>query len=129
MEDFVLLIRESCADSNQVSQCQQETNFKKWDDWFESIAAQGKLVNLGIRLSYPGKVLKSGGVVTDGPFVEIRERLNGFIVIKADSIEDATKLADGCPVLYINGTVEIRPFFMDQQPTLNLHSETQGVGL
>jgi hypothetical protein len=88
MEDFVLLIREPCADSNQVSQCEykQETNSKKWDDWFDSIAAQGKLVNLGIRLSHPGKVLKSGGVVTDGPFVEIRERLNGFIVIKADRI-------------------------------------------
>ena len=129
MEDFVLLIREPCGDSDQVSQCEQEIIFKKWDDWFGGIAAQGKLVSLGIRLSYPGKVLKSGGIVTDGPFVEIRERLNGFIVIKADSIEDATKLADGCPVLDINGTVEIRPFFMDQQPKLNLHSDTQRVDL
>ena len=82
---------------------------KKWKDWAGSIAAQGRLVSNGPRLADAGKVLKAGGVVTDGPFVEIRERLGSFIVVKAESLEDATTLAHGCPALDWQGSVEIRP--------------------
>lgn len=82
---------------------------KKWKDWAGGIAAQGRLVSNGPRLGDAGKVLKAGGVVTDGPFVEIRERLGSFIVVKAESLEDATTLAHGCPALDAQGSVEIRP--------------------
>ncbi len=115
MEDFVLLFRQPNTDDSNLSDNEMRAIFQKWDEWFGSIAEQGKINNMGIRLSLPGKVLKAGGVITDGPFVEIRERLNGFIVIKADSLEDAITLAHGCPILDINGTVEIRPFFMEEQ--------------
>jgi hypothetical protein len=67
--------------------------------------------NGGLRLDMSGKVLKPGGVVTDGPFVEIREVLGSFIVVKAENLDDATTLAHGCPVLDQNGSVEIRPLF------------------
>ena len=77
----------------------------------EGIVSQGKMVSNGTRLAMEGKVLKSGGVVTDGPFVEIREMLLSFIVIKAESLEEATTLAHGCPVLDVNGSVEIRPVY------------------
>ena len=58
-----------------------------------------------------GKVLKPGGVVTDGPFVEIRERLGSVLIVKADNLEEATTLAHGCPVLDADGSVEIRPIY------------------
>src|SRR5471030_2222417 len=102
MQDFVLLFRQPDIDDSQVSAIEMQAIFKKWDDWFGGIAAQGKLKNTGIRLASPGKVLKSSGIITDGPFVEIRERLNGFIVVKADDLEEAVTLAHGCPVLEIN---------------------------
>ena len=47
-----------------------KTLAKKWQDWAGGIAAQGKLSSNGQRLAMEGKVLKAGGVVTDGPFVE-----------------------------------------------------------
>jgi len=58
-----------------------------------------------------GKVLKPGGIITDGPFVEIREVLGSFIVVKADSLEEATTLAHGCPAIDQGGSVEIRPIW------------------
>jgi uncharacterized protein YciI len=70
---------------------------------------KGKLASHGPRLALEGKVLKAGGVITNGPFVEIREMLGSFIVVKADSLEEATTLAHGCPALDANGSVEIRP--------------------
>lgn len=111
MKDFVFVFRQANFDQNNVSAEEIDATNKKWNDWIGGIAAQGKLKNHGAHLEPTGKVLKPGGVVTDGPFVEIREQLGGFIVITADTLEEATTLAHGCPVLEANGSVEIRPIF------------------
>jgi len=109
MKDFMLLFRQPNYDHSNTPPQEYQAIAKKWQDWVGSIAAQGKLSSNGPRLAMEGKVLKAGGIITDGPFVEIRERLGSFIVVKADSLEEATTLAHGCPALDANGSVEIRP--------------------
>ncbi|MDB5281121.1 MAG: hypothetical protein JWO06_196 [Bacteroidota bacterium] len=111
MKDFALLFRQPSYDYTKATKEEMQAIQKKWHDWAGGIAAQGKLSSSGPRLAMEGKVLKAGGVVTDGPFVEIREILGSFIVVKADSLEEATTLAHGCPALDANGSVEIRPIF------------------
>lgn len=96
-------------DNSNTSPAEFQALAKKWQDWVGGIAAQGKLDSTGRRLAMEGKVLKPGGVVTDGPFVEIRECLGSFMIVKADSLEEATTLAHGCPALDMSGSVEIRP--------------------
>lgn len=112
MKEFALLFRAPNYDYSSVSPKEMEALVKKWKDWSGGIAAQGKLVSNGTRLAMEGKVLRAGGVITDGPFVEIRERLGSFIIVKADSLEEATTLAHGCPVLDAGGSVEIRPIYV-----------------
>lgn len=111
MKDFVFVFRQGNFGEGKLSAEDIETINKKWNDWIGSIAAQGKLKNHGAHLQPTGKVLKPGGIVTDGPFVEIREQLGGFIVVTADTLDEATTLAHGCPALEANGSVEIRPIF------------------
>lgn len=111
MKDFMLLFRQPGYDYSNTPKEEMKAIGKKWADWAGGIAAQGKLVSNGSRLAMEGKVLKAGGVVTDGPFVEIREMLGSFIIVKADNLEDATTLAHGCPALDAGGSVEIRPIF------------------
>ncbi|MBS1681037.1 MAG: transcription initiation protein [Bacteroidetes bacterium] len=109
--EFALLFRQPSFDYSKASKEEMQALTKKWQDWSGSIAAQGKLSGNGIRLATAGKVLKAGGIITDGPFVEIREMLGSFIIVKADSLEEATTLAHGCPALGQGGSVEIRPIF------------------
>lgn len=109
MKEFVLLFRQPSFDYSKATPEEMKALGKKWQDWSGSIAAQGKLANNGQRLSLEGKVLKAGGVITDGPFVEIKEMLGSFIVVRADSLEAATTLAHGCPAIDQGGSVEIRP--------------------
>ena len=111
MKEFALVFRRPNFDLGTVSPADMQAMLKKWQDWMGGIASQGKLVGSPIRLAQEGKVLKPGGVVTDGPFVEMREILGGFIIVKADNVEEATTLAHGCPALGVNGSVEIRPLF------------------
>ena len=47
-------------------------------------------------------------VVEDGPFAEAREELGGFVIVEADDIDGALKLAKDAPCTK-NGYVEVRP--------------------
>lgn len=111
MKEFMLLFRQPDYDYSNATPKEMQNLTKKWHDWVETITSQKKLVSHGPRLAMEGKVLKSGGVITDGPFVEIKEKLGSFIIVKAENLEDATTLAHGCPALDAGGSVEIRPVF------------------
>ncbi|HEY8936239.1 MAG TPA: YciI family protein [Cyclobacteriaceae bacterium] len=46
--------------------------------------------------------------MTDGPYSEIKELIGGYSIVKANSLEEATELAKGCPILTVGGNVEVR---------------------
>lgn len=109
MNEFLLVFRNTVSnEAPQMSPDQLQAMMKTWMDWIGGIAAQNKLVSSGNRLAPTGKVLAANNVVTDGPFVEIKEAIGGYIIVKADNIDEATALSQGCPILAIGGTVEIR---------------------
>ncbi|HEY9560515.1 MAG TPA: YciI family protein [Anseongella sp.] len=109
MRKFALIFREVSDGSGEISKEEMEKIHHQWKEWSDGIISQDRLESRGARLGPEGKVLKSGGVISDGPFVEIRERLGGFVIVRAESLEDATTLAHGCPILKTGGSVEIRP--------------------
>ena len=82
---------------------------KQTMDWIGSIAAQNKFVG-GNGLSFENaKVVRYNNVVTNGPFGEIKETLGGYVIVKANSVEEAVEFAKGSPVLQGDGnTVEVR---------------------
>lgn len=53
--------------------------------------------------------IQSGkAVVTDGPFAETKEHVGGFIVIEANDLGEAIRLASKIPPARL-GSVEVRP--------------------
>ena len=106
MEEFVLIFRQPLGETPLTTE-QMQARMKLWENWFGNIAAQGRYMP-GKRLADGGKVLKQSGLITDGPFVEIKEQLLGFISVKAENMDEAITLAHGCPIFGQGGTVEIR---------------------
>jgi len=82
---------------------------KQTMDWIGGIAAQNKFSG-GNGLPFDdARVVKSNKVVTNGPFGEIKETIGGYIIVKADSVDEAVEFAKGCPVLQGEGnSVEVR---------------------
>ncbi len=108
MRDFMMLFHsEPNPDFNPTPE-QIQLEVKAWQDWIGGIEAQGKLKNPGDALGFEGKTMHADGSVTDGPYAEAKEIVGGFIVVSADSIEEATELAKGCPGLTNGGKVEVR---------------------
>jgi len=54
------------------------------------------------------RVRKSETLVTEGPYAETKEVLGGFLLIRADSVEEAREIDAGIPLASI-GSVEVRP--------------------
>jgi hypothetical protein len=48
-------------------------------------------------------------LVTDGPFVAVKEALGGYLFYEADDLEAAIELASRIPAARMGGAVEVRP--------------------
>ena len=111
MEQYALIMRHEDG-QKLASPEQMQAWMKQTMDWIGGIAAQNKFVS-GTGLPFDSaKVITrkdSKSIVTNGPFGEIKETIGGFIVVKADSIDEAVEFAKGCPVLQGEGnSMEIR---------------------
>jgi hypothetical protein len=108
MKEFALIMRHE--DGKKVASPEQIQKWMKQTmDWIGGIAAQNKFVS-GTGLSFEdAKVVRPKGVVTNGPFGEIKETIGGFIIVKANSADEAAEFAKGCPVLQGEGnSMEVR---------------------
>lgn len=108
MDEFILIFRHE--DGQKLASPEQlQTWMQQTMDWINTIAAQNKFVS-GTGLPFSdAKVVRHNNVVTNGPFGDIKETIGGFIVVKAESMEEAVEFAKGSPVLQGEGnSVEVR---------------------
>jgi hypothetical protein len=108
MDQYALIFRHE--DGAKIASPEQiQIWMKHTMDWIGGIAAKNKFVS-GTGLLFDGaKIVGYGGVVTDGPFGDIKETIGGLIVVKAESVDEAVEFAKGCPIIGGEGnTVEVR---------------------
>ena len=108
MDEFMLIFRHE--DGNKVASPEQiQIWMKQTMDWIGGIAAQNKF-SYGNGLPFEeAKVVHSNKLVTNGPFGDIKETIGGYIVVKADSVDEAVEFAKDSPILQGEGnTVEVR---------------------
>ena len=108
MDEYMLIFRHE--DGAKVASPEQlQSWMKQTMDWIGGIAAQNKFVGSnGLRFD-AAKVVGHKGVVTNGPFGDIKETIGGYIIVKAKSVDEAVEFAKGSPVLQGDGnSVEVR---------------------
>jgi hypothetical protein len=108
MKDFLFVYRTDYSTIPAGTPEEMQAMTKRWMDWMNSIAAQNRLADRGNRLDKSGKVVRPKNVITNGPYIEIKESIGGYSLIKAASYDEAVELAKGCPMLTIGGNVEVR---------------------
>ena len=59
-------------------------------------------------MTYEGKTVAPDGMITDGPYAEVKEVVGGYVFVKATSLEEAIDMTTGCPMFDHGGTVEVR---------------------
>lgn len=108
MNEYMLIFRHE--DGKKTASPEQiQAWMKQTMDWIGGIAAQNKFSH-GNGLPFEdSRVVRANNLVTNGPFGDIKETIAGYIVVKADSVEEAVEFAKGSPVLQGEGnSVEVR---------------------
>ncbi len=75
--------------------------------WFDGLAAAGK-VRGGQAIGREGAIVSARAVV-DGPFIESKEAIGGFLHLAVHTLEEAVAIAKSCPTLEYGITIEVRP--------------------
>lgn len=73
----------------------------KWGAWFAELGAS--IVDGGAPTAQAATVGSDGSVADGGG----SNPLTGYSIVTADSLEAATKMAQGCPILEDGGSVEV----------------------
>lgn len=87
------------------SPAQMQEMYAVFSAWKEKFKAN--IVDMGGKLKPGGKLLTTSGV-TDGPFVEAKEIVGGFMIIAAENYEQALEVAKESPGFMPGATLEIR---------------------
>ena len=71
-------------------------------------------VSPGLQLASPEtattvRVQDGRTLTTDGPFVEIKEAIGGYLLFEADDLDAAIELAARIPAASMGGAIEVRP--------------------
>jgi hypothetical protein len=112
MSQFVYLFRIGAAEQREAmgSPERAQQSMQRWLTWMRDLETNGHLAHRGQPLEQAGKVVRGKQkIVTDGPYVETKDLVAGFIIVEAQDLAQATALADGCPMLDGGGSVEVRP--------------------
>jgi hypothetical protein len=75
---------------------------RSWKEKFKD-----NIVDMGGRLG-TGKGVTTDGE-TDGPFIEVKEVVGGFMILRAETLDEAVKVARNCPgVVSPHSKLEVR---------------------
>lgn len=103
---YLCLHRRAPGERQQPSPAQMEDMQAVFNAWKEKYHAS--ILDMGGPLKPGGKILTSTGV-TDGPFAEAKELVGGYMLVSAESYEQALEIARESPALMMPGaSVEIR---------------------
>ena len=112
---YLLLIYDTEADWNKLSQADQANIYKEYGELTQSITQSGHF-KAGQQLqpistATTVRVRDKKRVVTDGPFAETKEQLGGFYLVEADDLNAALAMAEKIPGARF-GSIEVRPIMV-----------------
>ena len=108
MEKFLLLIREDLKRRANLSDAGYADQANMVGGWIDKMAAEGKFLSASALYDH-GKYVAKNSIVSDGPFIEAKESISGFILIQAADLNEATRLAGECPMVQAGiAVIEVR---------------------
>lgn len=112
---FAMLICGNDDEWTSLSPEDEQDVMKQIFGWYEKWQPTGKIADGGAELQHkstaktvrhpaPGET-----VVTDGPYLELKEVVGGFVLLECDTIEEAVEMASEWPGSSGMTAVEVRP--------------------
>ncbi len=113
MAKYMLMFIDTDERWNSLGEAERKKAYERIGVWWEEHSKQG-IIKAGDELqpaSTATTVRKRDGkvLVTDGPFMEAKERIGGYGIVEVANLDEAIALAKTWP----GGDVEVRPLVED----------------
>jgi hypothetical protein len=109
MEKFLFIIREELNVLKTYSEEERNRGMREMTRWVESLAESWNFVD-GEPLAITGRYVNRENIVSDGPFIESKEGISGYMLVNAENLDQAASLAQTCPLVLRGAMViEVRP--------------------
>jgi hypothetical protein len=112
---FAMLICGDDGDWDGLPPAEEEDLMKQVYAWFERWQPTGKVADGGVELQqrHTARTIRKGSdggiVVTDGPYLELKEVIGSVMILETDSIEEAVDIASTWPIAAGMSAIEVRP--------------------
>src|SRR5438132_4818320 len=113
---YMLLIHQGTAPTPRTPDEWQSLSEDEQKAVYEAYRAinENPAVTSGLELAPPEtattvRVEDGKTLTTDGPFVEIKEAIGGYLVLEAEDLDAAIDLASRIPAARLGGAIEVRP--------------------
>lgn len=106
--EYLLIFRAPNMGDYQPTQEEIAAIIQQWGTWIGGIAKTGKLVRTH-EVGQESAVVDAAANVHPGKeaFSQVKEVTSGYMIVKAETLKEATSLAKGCPVLAYGGDVVV----------------------
>ncbi len=110
MNRYMMLIYGTGEGLMELPEAERNAHMQKWGAWTDELMAKGKYA-AGDPVGPEARTVSgAGATVREGFGVPDKQyAIGGYYIFNADSLDEATELAKGCPALEFDGTVEVRP--------------------
>ena len=105
--EFMLLFRFEPNENYQPTPEEINASQQQWGSYIGKMAMQEKFVST-CQLGFEGRQVTSDYSIKNTMYSSDNQIIGGNMIVKANSFEEATAIAQECPILHIGGSVEIR---------------------
>ena len=103
---YMCILRSESGGCEKPSPSDMEVMFAKYQAWQEKFA--DNILDMGNKLGDTASVVRHDKV-TDGPFIELKEIVGGYMMVSAATLEEAVNVIQASPMVANAGTsIEIR---------------------
>ena len=112
---YAMLIFGDDREWTALSPAAEQDVMKQVYGWFERWQPTGKIADGGAELQPrdTAKTVRAGAngqpVITDGPYLELKEVIGAIVMLECDDIEEAARIAAAWPLAAGMSALEVRP--------------------
>lgn len=108
MKNYIVLFREPDGRTEPHPDADIQQHRQNWKVWMEKWTAAGNLTG-GSSLTLEGNLIKGREAsISKGIYKNGMEIVGGFLLLKAENLDEATAIAGSCPIYEFDGYAEVR---------------------
>ena len=106
MKEYLLLLRGGKPAASKT-EAENKAELQAWGAYMGGLTQKGSLVG-GLPLVGGGKTVSADSVVSEAVTSAKEGIVGGYLIVKAESLDQAAEIAKGCPHITNEGNIEVR---------------------